>query len=104
MDEFVKKLYDFKGIYSIFWSQNSHWIVTKTIDLILIVRFDLSKKTDIYRYFIDISPIFTDIFSEIPTQCAREIKSRNFAEIFGISDISMIFLIFLQFFCQPTIG
>ena len=35
MDEFVKRLYDFKGIYRIFWSQNSH-----------------------YRYF-------TDIFSEI---------------------------------------
>ena len=48
MDEFVKKLYDFKGIYRIFWSQNSHWIVTKTIDLILTVGFDLSKKTDIY--------------------------------------------------------
>ena len=35
MDEFVKRLYDFKGIYRIFWSQNSH-----------------------YRYF-------TDIFSKI---------------------------------------
>ena len=31
MDEFVKKLYDFRGIYRIFWSQNSHWIVKKTI-------------------------------------------------------------------------
>ena len=31
MNEFVKKLYDFKGIYRIFWSQNSHWIVKKTI-------------------------------------------------------------------------
>ena len=27
MVEFVKKLYDFKGIYIIFWSQNNHWIV-----------------------------------------------------------------------------
>ena len=24
MDEFVKKLYDFRDIYRIFWSQNSH--------------------------------------------------------------------------------
>ena len=25
MDEFVKRLYDFRGIYRIFWSQNSHY-------------------------------------------------------------------------------
>ena len=25
MDEFVKRLYDFIGIYRIFWSQNSHY-------------------------------------------------------------------------------
>ena len=25
MDEFVKRLYDFMGIYIIFWSQNSHY-------------------------------------------------------------------------------
>ena len=31
MDEFVKELYDFKGIYRIFWSQNSNCIVKKTI-------------------------------------------------------------------------
>ena len=31
MDEFVKKLYDFRGIYRIFLSQNSHWIVKKII-------------------------------------------------------------------------
>ena len=31
MNEFVKKLYDFRGIYRIFWSQNSHGIVKKTI-------------------------------------------------------------------------
>ena len=49
MDEFVKRLYDFMGIYIIFWSQNSH-----------------------YRY------IFTDIFSEIPAQ-ARVLHSRNFS-------------------------
>ena len=26
MDEFIKKLYDFKGIYRIFWSQNNRYI------------------------------------------------------------------------------
>ena len=31
MDEFVKKLYDFIGIYKIFWSQSSYWIVKETI-------------------------------------------------------------------------
>ena len=51
MDEFVKRLYDFMGIYRIFWSQNSH-----------------------YRYL----PIFTDIFSEIPVQ-ARVLHSRDFS-------------------------
>ena len=43
MDEFVKRLYDFRDIYRIFWSQNSH-----------------------YRYFTDIYRYFIDIFSEIP--------------------------------------
>ena len=31
MDEFVMKVYDFRGIYRIFWSQNSHWIVKKIV-------------------------------------------------------------------------
>ena len=31
MDEFIKKLYDFTGIYIIFLSQNSHWIVKKLL-------------------------------------------------------------------------
>ena len=43
MDEFVKKLYDFRGIYRIFWSQNSHWIVKNRCDLILIVGFDVGS-------------------------------------------------------------
>ena len=29
MNDFVMKLYDFSGIYIIFWSQNKHWIVKK---------------------------------------------------------------------------
>ena len=51
IDEFVKRLYDFMGIYRIFWSQNSH-----------------------YRYFID-------IFSEIPAQTcvlhSRNFSAKN---------------------------
>ena len=35
MDKFVKKLYDFKGIYIIFWSQTSHWIVKKSLCFII---------------------------------------------------------------------
>ena len=31
MDEFVMKLYDFRGIYIIFGSQNNHWIVKKSL-------------------------------------------------------------------------
>ena len=26
IDEFIKRLYDFMGIYRIFWSQNSHYL------------------------------------------------------------------------------
>ena len=50
MDEFVKRLYDFRSIYRIFWSQNSHY------------RYF----TDIYRYLTDIYRYFIDIFLEIP--------------------------------------
>ena len=31
MDEFVMKVHDFRGIYRIFLSQNSHWIVKKPL-------------------------------------------------------------------------
>ena len=45
IDEFIMKLYDFRGIYRIFWSQNSHWIVKKKCcDLILTVGFDFGSK------------------------------------------------------------
>ena len=49
MDGFVKKLYDFIGIYRIFWSQNSHYQY-------------LPIFTDILLIFTDILPIFTDIY------------------------------------------
>ena len=51
MDEFVKILYDFMGIYRIFWSQNSH-----------------------YRYFTYILPYF----SRNSSTCVCEIKVRCF--------------------------
>ena len=62
MDEFVKRLYDFMGIYRIFWSQNSHYRYLPIFYLYF---------TDIYRYF-------TNIFSEIRTQ-ARVLHSRDFS-------------------------
>ena len=83
MDEFVKKLYDFRGIYRIFWVKIAIGLSKNHCDLILTVEFDLSQNslyisdifdilsiylryfTDISPIFIDISPIFTDIFSEI---------------------------------------
>ena len=55
MDEFVKRLYDFMGIYRIFWSQNSHYRYLPIF----------------YRYFIN-------IFSEISAQ-ARVLHSRDFS-------------------------
>ena len=62
MDEFVKRLYDFMGIYKIFWSQNS----------------DYRYLPIFYRYFTDICRYFTDIFSKIPAQ-ARVLHSRDFS-------------------------
>ena len=55
MDEFIKRLYDFMGIYKIFWSQNSDYRYLPIFTDILPIF------TDIYRYFTDILPIFTDI-------------------------------------------
>ena len=86
MDEFIKKLYDFRGIYRIFWSQNSHWIVKKNhCDLILTIGFDLSQNSRYLPIFTDILLIFTDI-----------------SPIF--TDISMILSIFHLFFPQPIIS
>ena len=61
MDKFVKRLYDFMGIYRIFWSQNSHYRYLPIF----------------YQYFIDIYRYFTDIFLEISAQ-ARVFHSRDF--------------------------
>ena len=52
MDEFVKKLYDFKGIYRIFLGQNSHWIVKSHCNLILTVGFDFGSNLTIGSSYI----------------------------------------------------
>ena len=65
MDEFVKRLYDFMGIYKKIWSQNS----------------DYRYLPIFYQYlpiFTDILPIFIDIFSKIYAQ-ARVLHSRDFS-------------------------
>ena len=75
MDEFVKRLYDFMGIYKIFWSQNSH-----------------------YRYLSIFYRFFIDIFSKIPAQ-ARVLHSRNFSvEKSVFFDFSMKNRRFYRFF------
>ena len=56
-------------------------------DLILTVGFDLSQKTDIYRYF----------FRNFNT-CAREIKSQKTAKISPKYREFLIFHLFFRFF------
>ena len=52
MDEFVKRLYDFMGIYRIFWSQNSHYRYLPIFtDILPIFYRYLLIFTDIYLYF-----------------------------------------------------
>ena len=59
IDEFVKRFYDFMGIYKKFWSQNSDYRY-------LPIFIDIYRYfTDIYRYlliFTDILPIFFQKF------------------------------------------
>ena len=81
MDEFVKRLYDFIGIYKKIWSQNSD-----------------------YRYFIDIYRYFTDIFSKIPAQ-ARVFHSLDFSvEKSVFSDFSAKNRRFYRFFPDFSSG
>ena len=85
MDEFIKRLYGFMGIYKNFWSQNSDY------------RY-LPIFTDIYRYFTDIYRYFTDIFSKIPAQ-TRVLHSRDFSvEKSVFSDFSVKNQRFYRFF------
>ena len=64
MNEFVKKLYDFMGIYRIVWSQNSHY------------RY----LTIFYRFL----PIFYLYFSRNSSTSARAPQSRFFVGKIGI--------------------
>ena len=84
-------------------------------DLILIVGFNLSQNSQylliFYRYlpiYLLYLPIFYRHFFRNPNTCARDIKSQNFAEMSGISNISSIFRRFYrfstEFFSQPIIG
>ena len=82
MDEFVKRLYDFMGIYRIFWSQNSHYQY-----LPIFYRY-LPIFTDILPIFYRYLPIFFRNFST----SARAPQSRFFGEK------SAILPIFPQFF------
>ena len=100
MDEFIKRLYDFMGIYRIFWSQNSHYRYLPIF----------------YRYFTDIYRYFTDIFSEIPAQAPVlhsldfsveksvfsdfSTKNRRFYQNFPDFSSNRFFLCF--FFSVPT--
>ena len=52
MDEFVMKLYDFRGIYEIFWSKKNHWIAKNRCDLFLTVGFDFGSNLTIGSSYI----------------------------------------------------
>ena len=88
MNEFVKRLYDFIGIYRIFWSQNSHYRYLPIFYRYLSIFYRYF--TNIYRYFTNIYRYFIDMFSEIPAQ-ARVLHSHDFL---------MEKSIFLRFFGQ----
>ena len=75
MNEFVKKLYDFRGIYRIFWSQNSHYRYLPIYIRYLLIFY---QYLPIYLRYL---PIFYRYFFRNSSTCAREIKSRNFVEI-----------------------
>ena len=89
MDEFVKRLYDFMGIYKIFWSQNS----------------DYRYLPIFYRYlpiFTDILPIFYRYFFKNSCTSARAPQSRFFGGKIGFFRFfgkkSTILPIFPRFF------
>ena len=70
MDEFVKRLYDFMGIYKKIWSQNSDY------------RY-LPIFTDILPIFTDILPIFYRYFLKNSCTSARAPQSRFFGGKIG---------------------
>ena len=102
MDEFVKRLYDFMGIYKNFWSQNSDYrylpIFTNIYRYLPIFYRYLPIFTDILPIFTDIYRYFTDIFSKIPAQ-ARVLHNRDFSvEKSVFSDFSAKNRRFYRFF------
>ena len=46
------KVYEFEGIYRIFWSQNSHWNVKNRCDLFLTVGFDFGSNLTVGSSYI----------------------------------------------------
>ena len=99
MDEFIKRLYDFMGIYKNFWSQNSDYRY-----LPIFYRY-LPIFTDIYQYFTDILPIFyryLPYFLKNSCTSARAPQSRFFGGKIGFFRFfgkkSAILPIFLRFF------
>ena len=103
MDEFIKRLYDFMGIYKIFWSQNSDYRYLPIFTDILPIF------TDIYQYFTDILPIFYRYlpifyryFFKNSCTSARAPQSRFFSGKFGFfrffGEKSAILPIFPRFF------
>ena len=57
----------------------------------IVITDSLPIFTDILPIFYRYLPIFYRYFFRNFSTCAREIKSQNFTEISGISDISLIF-------------
>ena len=62
MDEFIKKLYDFKGIIEFFGVKIVIELSKNHYDLILIIEFDLSQNN---RYISDIFDILSIYFRYI---------------------------------------
>ena len=96
MDEFVKRLYDFMGIYKIFWSQNSDYRYLPIFYRYLPI---------FYRYlsiFTDILPIFYRYFFKNSCTSARAPQSGFFDGKIGFflffGEKSAILPIFPRFF------
>ena len=61
MDKFVKKLYDFRGIYRIFGVKIVIGLSKNHCNLIITIGFDSSQNSRYLLIFTDILPIFTNI-------------------------------------------
>ena len=92
MDEFIKRLYDFMGIYKNFWSQNSDYRYLPIFTDILPIF------TDILPIFYRYLPIFYRYFFKNSCTSARAPQSRFFGGKIGFflffDEKSAILLIF----------